>query len=448
MKSVSELPINGSRIFQLMFFCGLLSCHEIMFCSAQQVISDPTVDHGARPVAGELPWKANMDWVNKFSNSRKEFNFVESKVPAYKLPDPLIGRDGQVIDTAEAWNGFRRAELLNLFRNQVYGNRPRKEYELDFVQVAEKADVWNGLATGRSMSAVVTIGDREYKFPFVLFIPNGIQKPVPAVIHINNRYFIPLDKAAVENDPFWPARTLVERGYATASFHTSDVDPDKRTGYQDGIRAFFANGEEPDPQAWRSLSAWGWAASRVLDHIETIPVIDAGKVAVVGHSRGGKTSLWAACEDSRFAVAYSNNSGCGGAALSRRAFGETVGRITSSFPHWFCVPFAKYADHEADLPVDQHEVMALIAPRAVYVASADEDLWADPKGEYASLVAAAPVFDLLGKTSITEPDMPAMNSPRVRGNTGYHIRSGGHGLGEVDWNWFLDFTDQFLQQAR
>ena len=148
-------------------------------------------------------YRGKPTWTgSQILNSRKEFNFVESKVPAYKLPDPLIGRDGQVIDTAEAWNGFRRAELLNLFRNQVYGNRPRKEYELDFVQVAEKADVWNGLATGHSMSAVVTIGDREYKFPFVLFIPNGIQKPVPAVIHINNRYFIPLDKAAVENDPF------------------------------------------------------------------------------------------------------------------------------------------------------------------------------------------------------------------------------------------------------
>jgi ketosteroid isomerase-like protein len=164
----------------------------------------------------------------------------------------------------------------------------------------------------------------------------------------------------------------------------------------------------------------------------------------VGHSRGGKTSLWAACEDTRFAIAYSNNSGCGGAALSRRAYGETVGRITTSFPHWFCKPFSKYADRESELPVDQHEVMALIAPRGVYVASADEDLWADPRGEYASLVAAAPVFRLFNKRSISNATMPALNQPRVSGQTGYHIRTGGHGLGDTDWKWFLDFADRLL----
>jgi len=183
----------------------------------------------------------------------------------------------------------------------------------------------------------------------------------------------------------------------------------------------------------------------VLDYLESLPSINAQQVAIVGHSRGGKASLWAACEDSRFAVAYSNNSGCGGAALSRRAYGETVGRITTSFPHWFCQPFWEYAKRESELPVDQHEVMALIAPRAIYVASADEDLWADPAGEYTSLVEAAPVFQLLGVQAITDKSMPALNQPRVVGKTGYHIRSGGHGLGEVDWNWFLDFTDRLIE---
>ena len=208
------------------------------------------------------------------------------------------------------------------------------------------------------------------------------------------------------------------------------------------IRSFFAAGAPPADDAWRSLSAWGWAASRVLDFLETVDSVDTTRAAVVGHSRGGKTALWAACEDERFAIAYSNNSGCGGAALSRRAYGETVGRITASFPHWFCKNFTAYTGREADLPVDQHEVIDLIAPRGVYVTSADEDLWADPKGEYASLVAAAPVFKLLGQKSITEPEMPALNQPRHIGQTGYHIRTGGHGLEAVDWNHFLDFADK------
>ncbi len=391
------------------------------------------------------PWSARADLVKKLEARRGGFNYDESKVPEYTLPNPLAATDGTVVADAEAWNGSRREELMDLFRDQVYGRRPEVEYSVQFEKTAELKDAFDDAATGRSMTATVVIGDRTYSFPFVLFVPNNAKGPVPAVVHINNRYFIPLEKAASEHDPFWPAKTLIERGYATASFHTSDVDPDKKDGYDNGIRSFFANGQPPEDKAWRSLSAWGWAASRVLDHLDSLETVDGGRVAVVGHSRGGKTSLWASCEDPRFAIAYSNNSGCGGAALSRRAYGETVGRITNSFPHWFCKPFSEYADREGELPVDQHEVIGLIAPRGVYVASSDDDLWADPKGEYASVVAAAPVFQLLGKQSITKVEMPALNQPRVVGQTGYHVRSGGHGLGDVDWNWFLDFADGLLK---
>lgn len=445
MKTIPTVTANGSWIPTAMLACLLqtIACGGPCYGQTEVCDADESVRSSVEVVPA--PWEAQVDLVKKNSQRRPQFNYEESKVPSYKLPDPLLSIDGTKIAMADDWRRSRREELMSLFRNEVYGKRPHAEYSLNFEQVAEQKDVWDGLATGRSMVAVVSLGDQQYKFPFVLFVPNEAKGQVPAIIHINNRYFIPLEKAVAENDPFWPAKTLVQRGYATASFHTSDVDPDKKDGYAKGVRAFFAGGETPAPTAWRSLSAWGWGASRVLDHLETVAAIDAQKVSVVGHSRGGKTSLWAACEDPRFAVAYSNNSGCGGAALSRRAYGETVDRITSSFPHWFCEPFSKYASREAELPVDQHEVIALIAPRAVYVASADEDLWADPKGEYASLVSAAPVFQLLGTQAITEATMPALNKPRVLGNTGYHIRSGGHGLGEVDWNWFLDFTDQVVK---
>lgn len=399
----------------------------------------------ARAQDAGAPWSPRADVVEKFSSRRGEFNYDEAKVPKYNLPDPLKFQNGNPVATAKQWKDKRRAELLELFRSQVYGRRPDVKYTVKFEQTAEMKDAFNGTATGRSMTATIGVGDRKYSFPFVVFVPNGATKPVPAVVHINNRYFIPLEKAASEHDPFWPAKTLIERGYATASFHTSNVDADKKDGYADGIRAFFADGAPPKDDAWRSLSAWGWAASRLLDYLDSLPAVDGTRVAVVGHSRGGKTSLWAACEDERFAIAYSNDSGCGGAALSRRAYGETVERITSSFPHWFCKPFSTYGGRENKLPVDQHEVIALIAPRGVYVASADEDLWADPKGEYASVVAAAPVFKLLGKTSITQPEMPPLNHPRVVGQTGYHIRTGGHGLGDEDWKWFLDFADGLLK---
>lgn len=407
------------------------------------VFTASAVSQSAEPAR---PWTARPDIVAKFESRRSQFNYNESKVPKFTLPDPLVTSNGSKITTPDQWAGTRRSELLELFRGKVYGKRPNTEYSLQFKQDSVLESAFDGAATGYSMTATVTIADRSFSFPFVVFVPNKRQRAVPAVVHINNRYFIPLDKAATEHDPFWPAKTLIDRGYATASFHTSNVDPDRKDGYAEGIRSFFADGRPPADDAWRSLSAWGWAASRVLDHLDSLEAVDGTRVAVVGHSRGGKTSLWAACEDTRFAVAYSNNSGCGGAALSRRAYGETVGRITSSFPHWFCKPFADFTDQEGDLPVDQHEVMALIAPRGVYVASADEDLWADPRGEYASLVASAPVFQLLNKKSITNTAMPPLNQPRVTGQTGYHIRTGGHGLGDTDWNWFLDFADGILKR--
>lgn len=392
----------------------------------------------------EIPWSARHDLIEQLSK-RPGFNYDESKVPEYVLPDSLIAEDGTPVLSARQWNESRRQEILNLFRDQVYGRRPTTEYQLTFEQTAEENDALEGKAIGRSMIAKVSIRNRVFSWPFVLFLPKKTKEPVPAIILINNRYFIPLDKAAKEHDPFWSVKQIIDRGYATASFHTSDVDPDRKEGYGEGIRSFFADGTPPEDNAWRSLSAWGWAASRVLDYMETVDAIDAGRVAVVGHSRGGKISLWAAAEDARFAIAYSNNSGCGGAALSRRAYGETVAIITRGFPHWFCPPFAAFGGKESELPVDQHQLIALIAPRGVYVTSADEDLWADPKGEYSSIVAASPVFRLLDKTSIIEPQMPSLNSPRVSGQTGYHIRTGEHNLKDQDWTWFLDYADGLLK---
>lgn len=397
------------------------------------------------PARADEPWSARPEVVAKFEQRNAErgtaFLYDEGEVPDYALPDPLVSPVGEKVRSAEAWRDERRQRVLEAFRSHVYGRRPDRDFEIAFERTAERGEVFEGAAIGREMAAIVSIGDRSFRFPFVVFLPTAPARPVPTVVHINNRYYVPLEKTVAEHDPFWPVRTLVERGYATASFHTSHVDPDRRDGYPEGIRAFFADGAEPEPDAWRSLSAWGWAASRVLDYLLSLDPIDPDRVAVSGHSRGGKASLWAAAEDPRFAIAYSNDSGCGGAALSRRAYGETVARITTMFPHWFVPAFATFGDRVDELPVDQHQLVGLIAPRAVYVASADEDLWADPRGEYTSLVAAAPVFRLLGEKSITDPEMPPLDHPRIEGRTGYHVRSGGHDLTDRDWGWFLDFAN-------
>jgi len=393
-----------------------------------------------------LPWSANRKLAEELSRRRPGINYDEAKVPAYELPDLLKTSRGTRVTSSAMWVSERRGELLELFRGEVYGRRPETKYSVSFQQVSEVTDAFEGAATGRDMVAKVTIGQRSFEFPFVVFIPNKSSGKAPAVVHLNNRYALPVKAVLDKHDPFWPVRTLIQRGYATASFHTSHVDPDKKDGYSSGIRSFFVDGKPPAEDAWGALSSWGWGASRVLDYLATVAAIDAKRVAVSGHSRGGKASLWAASEDTRFAVAYGNDSGCMGAAISRRQYGETVASIAAAFPYWFCRNLPKYAGKENELPVDQHELIALIAPRGVYVASADEDLWADPKGEYGSLLAARPVFDLFGKKVITVAEMPALGQARRVGQTGYHIRTGGHGLEDRDWGFFLDFADTHLKR--
>jgi hypothetical protein len=193
--------------------------------------------------------------VEKTSKKRPQFNYFESKVPKYTLPDPRVASDGTAVATVTAWNGTRRGELMELFRDQVYGRRPDVKYSVRFEKTGENPTAFEGAATARAMKAIVMTDDRTFSFPFVVFVPNDAKHAVPAVVHINNRYFTPMEKAVSEVDPFWPVKTLIERGYATASFFTSDVDPDSKDGYADGIRSFFASGQPPEDTAWRSLSA-------------------------------------------------------------------------------------------------------------------------------------------------------------------------------------------------
>ena len=385
-------------------------------------------------------WEPRPEVVAAASEKRPGFNFEESRVPDYSLPELLMTFDGQRIMTPAEWETHRPA-LLQMFREHIYGVRPSTPFEVTYEEVGRRDNAFGIGATARQVRATITARGKSHSFDFVLVVPKS-DKPVPLVVHINNRYLIPVDKAVEEKDPFWPVETIVRRGYATAGFHTSDIDPDKPDGYPHGIRALLDDPASDPDTRWGALSAWAWGASRLLDYALKQPEIDPTRTAVAGNSRAGKTALWAAAEDPRFQLSYSNDSGCGGAALSRRAFGETVERITKTFPHWFCQRFASYSGREAQLPVDQHQLIALCAPRSVYAASADEDLWADPRGEYAALVAAAPVFRLFGLEPCDEPAMPPLNTPRHTGITGYHIRTGIHDLTEQDWGYFLDFADR------
>jgi hypothetical protein len=365
-------------------------------------------------------------------------------MPAYRLPEILKAADGTPITTADDWTEVRRPEVLELFRKHVYGRVPTTPYQLRFQLANKEPQAMSGAATLKQIDIVVTAQGKSLTIPLTLFVPNEVPKPVPTFLLICNRDPENIDPTRKTKSEFWPAEEVVARGYGIAAFHNADVDPDKHDGYQDGIHGLLDGGPRP-PDAWGTIAAWAWGASRAMDYFETDPDVARGRVAVIGHSRGGKTALWAGAEDERFSIVCSNDSGCGGAALSRRQNKEkeTVAKINKSFPHWFNETFKTYGGHEESLPVDQHMLMALIAPRAVCVGSAEQDLWADPRGEFLSVVSAGPVYRLFGQQGLGEsPEMPAINEPLDGEGAHYHIREGKHNLTLTDWKCYLDFADK------
>jgi hypothetical protein len=276
-----------------------------------------------------------------------------------------------------------------------------------------------------------------------LFLPNKPQRPSPVFLLINNRPATNTDPTRREKSGFWPAEQLIARGYGIAAIQYGQLAPDNKDTFRDGAISLFddaAAGERP--LTWGAIAAWAWGASRAMDYFVTDARIDRARVAIVGHSRGGKAALWTGAEDDRFSIVISNESGEGGAALSRRNFGETVTRINTSFPHWFTTAYKGFNGREVELPIDQHMLLALSAPRALYVASADEDLWSDPRGEFLSLASTSPVFALWGDAPIRDDQMPALDTPFVSNRRGYHVRSGTHNLTPYDWDRFADFADR------
>jgi hypothetical protein len=279
----------------------------------------------------------------------------------------------------------------------------------------------------------------------VLFVPAKRAAPAGCFLLICNRGADNIDPTRAKRTGFWPAETVVARGYAAAAFQVADHAPDKDDGCTSGVFATFDPAGKPRAaDAWGTIAAWAWGASRVVDYLVTDPDLDPARIAVIGHSRGGKTALWCGSRDQRVALTISNDSGSTGAALARGKGGEDIRRINTVFPHWFCANYKHWNSREAELPVDQHELIALCAPRLVCVASASEDANADPQAEFRACVAASPVWTLLGQSGLVGTAMPPPEHPLQDGRLGYHLRTGKHDLTAYDWDRYLDFADKHL----
>jgi hypothetical protein len=384
-------------------------------------------------------------------------NYDEALVPDYTLPPLLITSNQCAIETTDQWKQKRRPEILELFRREMFGRIPTADVNISFKVYDHDPGALAGLATRKQVRIVATNRQDSLTMDLLFYLPNEAKKPVPLFIGLNfrgNHTLDPDQAIAIRNQKTargerinrWPVKDIITAGYGLASMWYEDIDPDFDDGFQNGIHPLFYREGQTHPAAdeWSSIAAWAWGLSRAMDYLQQDKDVDSDRVVVMGHSRLGKTALWAGAQDERFAVVISNNSGCGGAALSRRRFGETVARINAVFPHWFCTNYKKYNNNEAVMPFDQHMLIALIAPRPVYVASALEDQWADPRGEFLSVKHAAEVYHLWDE-KIKIGEMPAVDQPAVYEKIGYHIRSGRHDVTAYDWQQFITFANLHLR---
>lgn len=423
-------------------------------------------------------------------------NYDEQKVPRYTLPPLLQFENGQRIRTTSDW-GMRRDQLLETFSRHMYGQTPGRQRPVaptGIVPVGETQDA-SGRPVPRMPASRVII--RELGIPaldgrarrtqialewpqhpkvrpleLLVYQPRSVAAPVPVFVGLNfygnhaihkdpairlsDRWMRASDASGVRDHRAteqsrgttasrWPVEAIVEAGCAVMTAYYGDLAPDDPAEVGNGIAPLFASevAAMPAEDRWGAIGMWAWGLSRMRDLVESVPGLDPDRVAVMGHSRLGKAALWAGAQDLRFAMVVSNNSGCGGAALSRRAYGETVGRITRAFPHWFCRRFSSYAEREAALPIDQHQLLALVAPRALYVASAVEDRWADPKGEFLAAAELDPLYGLFGMKGLGTRTMPKVDTP-IGETVRYHVRTGGHDVTMYDWQQYLRAASDLL----
>ncbi|MFC5410065.1 acetylxylan esterase [Larkinella bovis] len=405
-----------------------------------------------------------------------DINYDESKVQPFAFLDPLITYSAKRVKTVQRWENERRPELLKKFASEVYGTTPSRRLATRYELRSVDSSALGGTAIRKQISVIWTEYPDLPSLDILLYVPknkSGTGKP-PVFVGLNymgNHSISPepgiaLSTRWLPNRPDgkvvnnrateaargvqqsrWPLELIIAKGYSVATAYYGDLEPDHPEGWKSGIRSVLDPPTNQKSDGWQAIGVWAWGMSRMLDYLETDNLVDAKRAVVMGHSRQGKAALWAGAQDPRFAIVIANESGEGGAALSKRNFGETIERLNRSFPHWFCPKYRTYNNRPDALPVDQHQLLALIAPRPLYVASAEGDRWADPKGEFISARLTDPVYQLYGKKGIGTDTWPAIHSP-VGETVRYHIRAGEHDVKRYDWEQFIDFADKQFRKAQ
>jgi hypothetical protein len=374
------------------------------------------------------------------------------------LPEILTSASGKKIASVKQWEKVRRPEIQSQVEFEMYGKVPGN-LKIDEVVVLDQDDqALNGKAIRKQVRLTFRGNQKELSVEMLMYLPKGI-KSYPTflgynfggnqtiysdtAIHIAKEWNGAARPRGVETVN-WEVEKLINAGCGVATMYYWDIAPD-REDFSIGIYPLmYKEGQtQPASDEWGSLAAWAWGLSRALDYLKTDKQVDGNKVIVLGHSRLGKASLWAGALDQRFAAVISNNSGCGGASIYRGKEGETLLKMNNRFPRWTAKNFKKYTDHEDQLPFDQHMVLAMVAPRPLYVASASEDAWADPKNEFKSALLATDVYHLYGLKGIESDVFPALNTP-VGSTVSYHIRNGKHDILAYDWDQYIAFAKKYV----
>ncbi len=404
---------------------------------------------------------------------RAGLNYDEAKVPAYTLPSALGGKASSPAE----WENIRRPEIVNLFKRKVYGETLPLPEAVKSAVISEKDDALNNTAIRREIKLTWKNQGRSHSAVMLLYIPKNAPKPCPVFVGLNFRgnhtvtnetdvlktgfdldgSLLFADEKRGSSACRFQFEETVKRGYASATLCYHDIFPDMPfSDYQaknsdivwqkSVCRIFFPESSAIElNKKYSAIGVWAWGISRMADFLAAMPEIAKDRMALHGHSRLGKTALWAGALDTRFKLVISNDSGCGGAALFKRCYGQTAEAIHTAFPHWFAAEFGKYSGREADMPFDQHWLISLIAPRDVCIASATLDRWADPKGEFLSGIHAGEVYRLLGRKALPEnTPMPKADGKADGDGVYYHLRTGKHDQQLPDWEHYWSVADKVL----